>query len=68
VLSQANILIIYIDRNTLKLDDGKLLEHGDLFTELLLNAVASGRHAEDLQNYHGENHKREIVEIIEDGI
>ncbi|KAN0067495.1 hypothetical protein V8E54_014364 [Elaphomyces granulatus] len=60
----------YISRgkNTLKLDDRRLLEHGDLFTELLLNAVANGRYAEDLQNYHDGNHKREIVKVIENGI
>jgi hypothetical protein len=50
------------------LDDRRLLEHGDLFTELLLNAVANGRYAEDLQNYHDGNHKREIVKVIENGI
>jgi len=45
---------------------GRRLEHEALFNELFL-VVASGRYAQDLQNYHSTNHMRETTEVIEDG-
>jgi len=45
---------------------GRPLEHENLFNELFL-MVPSGKYAQDLQNYHSNNHERETTGVIEDG-
>jgi hypothetical protein len=44
------------------------LEHEDLFNEIFLDVIASGKNAQGLQSYHNTNHEeREAPEVAMDG-